>query len=140
MRLLLIILTTIMMLTIAITTGYANELCLRAEAIRAEGATDHLQDWNAVYRWYKRYKHCDDGAISEGYSDKIGKLLANDWKTFPVLYRLSANDNHFKSFILKHLDDTISMDVYRAIIENASKKCPEKMTKLCKSIIKKAKE
>jgi hypothetical protein len=51
--------------------------CTREEAMQAADDTDHLDNWNAVYRSFKRFSQCDDGGIAEGYSDDVGKLLAD---------------------------------------------------------------
>src|ERR1700736_5339009 len=55
----------------------AHKPCTKQEAMQAEMSTDHLTDWDAVYQSFKRFSQCDDGGIDEGYSDAVGKLLAD---------------------------------------------------------------
>jgi hypothetical protein len=65
-----------------ISTCQAEDLqkktCSQEEAIQAETEASTLKDWTAVYISFKRFSHCDDAAISEGYSDAVGRLLAKD--------------------------------------------------------------
>lgn len=87
-------------------------------------------------RHFKRYASCDDGAIWEGYSDAIGRLLATEWKNVAKLETLCDSDKTFESFIAKHLDMTIPADTWEIMIGNASKKCPSTANRICKLILK----
>ena len=106
--------------------------CSRKEAIKAEAATDHLNTWNSVYRFYKQFLSCDDGGISERVSDKVAKLLANRWESFRSLAKLVSTDKGFEDFVVRHVDETIdwSHDVPK-IHENAQLHCPSESTRLC---------
>ncbi|HEV7817019.1 MAG TPA: hypothetical protein VGP06_18215, partial [Janthinobacterium sp.] len=64
-----------------------NKICTREEAIQAETEASSLKDWDAVYRSFKRFSHCDDAAIGEGYSDVVGRLLTTDWAHFHAVER-----------------------------------------------------
>jgi hypothetical protein len=108
--------------------------CTQDEAIRAEQESNRLNDWNSVYLSFQRFAHCDDGAISEGYSDSIGRLLSVNWKDFPRLLTLTTDDQKFERFVIKHIDETVPKKVLDIIIENASNKCPTDGTRLCRLI------
>jgi hypothetical protein len=120
--------------------GFAERMCEKDDAIKAEEEADRLDDWDSVYRSYKRFAHCDTGAISEGYSDSISKLLAHDWKSFPRLYKLTTKDKRFTLFLINHIDDTIPKDVIDVIIKNAHDNCPKGAKMLCMLIEKKARQ
>jgi hypothetical protein len=68
-------------ITSAFASDAATKKCTKTEAMEAEKEADSLKDWDQVYRSYKRFSQCDDGAIVEGYSESITKLLAEDWKS-----------------------------------------------------------
>jgi hypothetical protein len=68
-------------ITSAFASDAATKKCTKTEAMEAEKEADSLKDWDQVYRSYKRFSQCDDGAIAEGYSESITKLLAEDWKS-----------------------------------------------------------
>jgi hypothetical protein len=114
----------------------APKVCSEEEAVKAENDIDNLKDWDSVYRSYRSFAHCDDGAIWEGYSDAVGNLLASDWKSLYKLNRLCSADKGFKPFVLKHLDILIPADTWEVIIRNATNKCPHGMRGLCKAILK----
>jgi len=108
--------------------------CTRDEAIRAEQESNRLNDWDSVYLSFQRFSHCDDGAISEGYSDSIGRLLSANWKDFPRLMTLTTEDKTFERFVIKHIDETVPKKLLDVITTNASNKCPAGGTRLCRLI------
>src|SRR4051812_32410597 len=74
----------------------AKRVCTQQEAEQADTETDALKDWDHLYRWYQRFQQCDDGAMAEGYSDAVAKLLANDWNHFPRLLSLTKTNRIFQ--------------------------------------------
>ena len=112
--------------------------CTREEAVQAEDAVDSLNDWDSIYQVFKRFAHCDDGAISEGYSDAVGRLLADDWAHFRRLSKLCSTSKKFRRFVLKHIDETIPVDVLQKIVDNTRLNCPAGAKELCKKIEKAA--
>ena len=93
----------------------ATPPCTRAQAKQAEAEADQLKGWNAVYRSFLRYSHCDDGAIAEGYSDSVAKLLANHCGGFQELRRLTLKSPEFSNFMLRHVDELMSPDEAKLI-------------------------
>ena len=110
--------------------------CTTAEEKQALDEADHLKDWNAVHRSFIRFSHCDNGAIAEGYSDTVGRLLAYDWGQIGILAKLIAPDDKFESFVLRHIDETLPTDMLKAITSNAKKSCPVGGTALCLKILR----
>jgi hypothetical protein len=108
-----------------------NTPCPRDDAYQAETTIGNLKSWDDVYRHYKRYGACDDGAISEGYSDTVGRLLSKDWDDVAKLENLCEADMAFERFTFKHLDMTIPADLWDSMMINATKRCPAEAKRVC---------
>ena len=108
--------------------------CTDAEETQAEKAVDSLKTWDQVYRSYKKFAQCDDGAVAEGYSDAVGKLLANDWAHFPRLVKLAKTDRNFERFVVRHVDESLTHDTLQKISKNARTGCPADAKALCSLI------
>ena len=113
--------------------------CTTVEAKRALENVDDLKDWDALHRAFIRFGHCDDGAIAEGYSDTVGRLLANDWKHFGDFAELGRSDPKFESFVLGHIDETLPIEMLKTIADNAQKGCPADQKVLCRKVWQSAK-
>jgi hypothetical protein len=114
----------------------ATKKCTKAEAMEAEKEIDSLKDWDQVYRSYNQFSQCDDGAIAEGYSELITRLLAEDWKSSKRLLELTNRSRAFGRFVLKHVDETAPADRLENIANNARSECPAGSRDLCLSIAK----
>jgi hypothetical protein len=123
-------------ITSAFATDAATKKCTKAEAMKAEEEAGSLKNWDQLYRSYKRFSQCDDGAIAEGYSESITKLLAEDWKNSNRLLVLTNRSKTFRSFVLKHIDETVPGDRLASIANNARSECPAGSRNLCLSIAK----
>jgi hypothetical protein len=107
--------------------------CTQAETSQAQKEADQLPDWDSLYRSFKRFSHCDQGAIAEEYSDSVGRLLARDWQHIDAYVRLTS-DPSFEQFVIRHIDETMSEDEAALVINNARQHCPPGARRLCKSI------
>jgi hypothetical protein len=94
------------------------------------------QGLDQIYRSYKQFSRCDDGAIAEGYSDSITRLLADGWKSFGTLQVLTNRSRDFREFILKHIDETVPEDRLAKIATNARSDCTTGGRNLCLAIVK----
>jgi hypothetical protein len=118
-------------------TAFARQVqrrCSVNDAMRAEDEANSLQQWSAVYRSYERFGHCDDGAIAEGYSASVVRLLIDKWPTIDQLNNLVQRNKGFQGFVLRHLDELISAEESERIRANASGKCPQNANSLCVGI------
>ena len=102
--------------------------------MEAENEAGSLKDWDQIYRAYRRFSQCDDGAIAEGDSDSVTKLLADDWKDFNRLLRLTNRSRGFRGFVVKHIDETVPADRLAKIAKNARSGCSAAGRNLCLSI------
>ncbi len=119
-------------LTVFTTTGWAE--CTKDEAIQAETAAATLRSWNEIHSAFKKFSHCDDGAIAEGYSESVSQMLANHWDQLSSLEKQIKTDQKFEDFIIRHINQTIAKENAIKIVENAHKRCPKRSKKLCKKI------
>lgn len=124
--------------------GYAQftlaKDCSRKEAIQAETESSTLPDWDSVYKAFRRFAHCDSGAIGEGYSESVGRLLAKDWVHLERLRILSQRDKGFERFVIRHINETLPLDYLQQIIVNTRQYCPQNARRICDLIETAAKE
>jgi hypothetical protein len=120
--------------------AYASDKarCTPQEAFQAENEVDKLNTWEDLHRMFERYGNCnfDHGVIAEGYSDIVGRLLADDWEDVLTLKKLCDTDTSFTSFVYKHLDRTISADTWETMLDNAARECPSGAEGICRMIEK----
>jgi hypothetical protein len=112
--------------------------CTKEQAQRAEDGIDGISTWAQVYEAFESFHQCDDGAIAEGYDDKIVGLLVSQWNTVNDLYELTRTHSEFEIFVLKHIDTLMSPAQGRAIIESARNHCPTDVKELCVRLQQKA--
>lgn len=129
-----------LLLLIFSSTIWANgsqHPCSREQAMKAEAEAGNLNDANAIYQSYVRFSHCDDGAIAEGYSVSIVRLLTKNWSEFERLSQLTASNKKFERFILRHINETMAREDQQTILRNVRDHCPQQAKRLC-NLIKKA--
>jgi hypothetical protein len=124
------------LMTGARAENQATKKCTKAAAMEAEQEASSLSNWQHIYRSYRRFSQCDDGAIAEGYSESITKLLSDDWKSFNQLVLLTNRSRGFRRFVLRHIDDTVPADRLANIAKNVRSDCTAKDQGLCRSIAK----
>ncbi|MGE8279813.1 MAG: hypothetical protein ACN6O2_05195 [Stenotrophomonas sp.] len=104
--------------------------CSSREAFAAEQEASTLRDWDALYRSYEQFSHCDDGAISEGYSYSVAWLLTDRWEGFGRLLALAKHSSHFEDFVVSHINETMSQENAKRLLRNLAE-CPPSGEKLC---------
>jgi hypothetical protein len=108
--------------------------CTKPDAIEAENSVSRLNNWEDIYKSFKRFRHCDDGAIAEGYSDSVVRMFADQWEGIETLINLTSSDQDFYTFVLRHIDATADKSEIEKIIANSSKHCPESAKAMCSAI------
>jgi hypothetical protein len=131
----LIVVLCVALGTNAFASDVSKKPCTESEAMQAEKEVDSLNDWEHVHRAYRKFSQCDDGSIAEGYSDAVGKLLANHWVQLRRLLALTKTDRGFERFVLKHIDETLPGDTLQKISNNARFSCPAGAQQLCGLIV-----
>ena len=123
------------------TTAFVQpRRCTKDEARAAEEVAGTLRNWSALHEAFKRYAPCDDGAIGEGFSDSVAKILAGHWSTLGELQGLAASDPAFLRFVLRHIDATVDSRELKAIVVNAAERCPQGANALCAQLDKAAQQ
>ena len=116
-------------------TSYGQQHpCSTAEADKADRVASRLRSWGTLYDSYKRFHHCDDGSIAEGFSESVARILVGHWDTLPEISSVSKNDPQFRTFILRHVSATLAIDDLKKIRRNASNRCPDGESETCKQL------
>jgi hypothetical protein len=108
--------------------------CAQEDAKKAEAEASTMATWLELFAAYQRYRHCDDGAISEGYSNSVATLLSSHWDQFGSLLPLVRKHPKFRSFVLSHVDGTMTSNQGNAIKINVNERCPTAGSQLCRLI------
>lgn len=135
MKILILILSMVVM---GWNASAQERACTKADAIEAESSVSKLHTWEGIYKSFKRFRHCDDGAIAEGYSDSIVRILARRWDELESLIKLTSSDKDFYAFVLRHIDATADKSDIEKIISNSGKHCPKSAATICAEIEKTA--
>lgn len=110
--------------------------CTTVKAQRASDKADTLRSWDALHSSYKEFRNCDDGAIAEGYSESVARILADHWSTLRRFAQLAHTDPPFRAFVIRHIDATLNMDDVEKIKKAALTKCPTGLQTACSDIAK----
>jgi hypothetical protein len=90
--------------------------------------------WGPLLRHQKTFVSCDDGALAEGYSDAVVRLLAHRWDQFDVFVALSERNPTFRRWAILHIDATASTDDLTAVVRNAARCTGAKKKDLCREV------
>ncbi len=112
----------------------AKPACTEKQAEAAWGATERLQDWAAVKKFYDDYRACDEGGIAEGSSEAVSRLLADHWDMLGTLAGLTDKDAPFRTFVLNHINSTLATRDLETIAEHTRTACPANARSLCQAI------
>jgi len=127
-----------LLMIILASNADAGRPCDDPMAFVAEGEVDHLKTWEQLYGSFNRYSACDDGAIAEGYSDAVVKMLSDRWEQLPALRTLVDRDKRFGKFVFMHIDSTTADRDLDRVVANASRRCPQHDGQLCSTIRQRA--
>jgi hypothetical protein len=123
----------------SVQVGHAQRRgCGDVEGQHAFDEAITLRSWDALYKSYKLYRQCDDGAVGEGYRESVARILSDHWNTLPELARLARKDSQFRAFAIGHVDATLTMDDGRKIRKNAKTQCPMGLRTVCNELAKPA--
>lgn len=100
-----------------------RKLCSQSEERAAEDIAGRLKSWTAVHDAYRRFVHCDDGSVGQGFSESITVLLSKRWDRLDELRRLATRDRAFESFVIRHIDLTVPVERLEVIAKNARQRC-----------------
>lgn len=127
----LLLLVIVLLAPINVTRAADSSTCEQAFDALGSATSTHWSDFFAVY---KKYAVCDDGAIAEGFSDSAAKLFANHWDAIGDFIKLIKQDNDFRYFAIKHVDETDDLNDLVRAAQNAKEHCPAGQKQLCDEI------
>jgi hypothetical protein len=108
----------------------APELYKRGEASLSEASSS----WRLLVTHQTLFGVCDDGALSEGYSEAVVKLFADHWDQSVIFDALAKRNSGFRLWAINHIDATASDQDLNKIVAN-TKQCKKlKMKGLCEEI------
>jgi len=119
---------------LACATSVSAKECSRLEAQEAEVIAPRLSDWNQIYDAFGRFRHCDDGAIAEGFTESVVRLLVSHWESLPKAAALAQRDASFRGFLLAHIDASADTNDLSRLAELAERRCPAEHRALCANI------
>jgi hypothetical protein len=125
---------------VAVQASDQKKPCATADAIRAEQQASSLRTWQEVYMSFRNFAQCDDGAIGEGYSDSVARLLSDHWNGTSQLNHFVKRDKAFENFVLRHVDELMSPTQAEKIRKNAESSCPPNSKTLCDEIAARIRE
>jgi hypothetical protein len=112
----------------------APRACTEQEAQAAEVSSTTATSWKTLHGQFRLYGHCDDGAIAEGFSDSVTRLLADHWGTVREVAPRIASDPAFGRFIVRHVDATVPPERLQRIARNVSERCPRNLKGFCRDV------
>lgn len=78
------------------------------------------RDWLSLYHHRQAYPACDDGALAEGYSDAVARLIARRWDRIDEFSRLAERHPAFGRWVIRHIDESAAQDDLARIVRNSA--------------------
>lgn len=99
-------------------------------------------DWVDVHAVFKRnFPGCqDDGLYADGYSNMVVGVLSANWRDIELLADMSAKDEGFRKFVLRHVDSSASEKDLRKVLGDSEAACPATARQLCAEIAQRCKQ
>jgi hypothetical protein len=111
----------------------ADKPCTKADAANGEKAIERTNNWNQLYKTWQDYSHCDTGAVADGYTDSLMRLMV-EWKGLDSLAAAMQKDPQFKEWVHARLKSPAAKDDQPTIYSRAMSSCPKAMDALCAEI------
>ena len=133
----LLVLCGALVMLLGTNDSYAEraKTCRTDESVRARRDAAHVKDWNNILTSFQQFGVCDSGRVAEEYSYAISRLLAHDWDHVGVLLQLAGNNEAFKQFVLRHINENFPEEEAQSIVRNARERCPADGKWLCRAIV-----
>ncbi|HEX7466044.1 MAG TPA: hypothetical protein VF309_05340 [Usitatibacter sp.] len=108
----------------------ADKPCTKADAVNGEKAIERANNWSQLYKTWQDYRHCDTGAVADGYTDSLMRLMV-EWKSVDALAAAMEKDPAFKEWIYARLKSPAAKDDQPAVYSRAMASCPKAMDAFC---------
>jgi hypothetical protein len=130
----------ILIFFIAMPAVISGQECTNEQARKSETIAAYLKTWDEVFGAWKDFKHCDDGAIAEGFSDSVTKILSEKWTENGHLIELIESNPQFEKFIVVHINRTVPRERLTAIRHLAKMQCINATPQFCLKVLERVKE
>lgn len=122
---------------LCLSAGANAKECTKMEAFAAESVAVYVSSWEEAYFAFIEFGHCDDGAIAEGFSEKISLLWSEHWETLPEMYVFFNKSSKFRAFVMRRVhDETVPEERWSIIRNNAKNNCSEVASNFCVQVLK----
>lgn len=111
----------------------ADRTCTKADAAAAEKAVERVNNWAQLYKSWQDYRHCDTGAVAEGYTDALLRLLV-EWKDVGALAASMKKDADFAQWVHARLKSPAAKDDQPAVYSRVKASCPAGLDSFCAEI------
>lgn len=128
-----IMLMTVLLALSGCVQATVSSRCSSNDSVRVGDEIVKANDWVKMQSSYLGWLDCDDGAVAEGISDRVGRLFAIKFTDFLNGVNEKKLDGKFVAFAMKHIDASQDEGNLRTILEN-SKSCTTKDAKICKQL------
>lgn len=122
-------------LVLAAVEAFGQPVCTREAAAAAQTEAARLTTWASLYSSFRAYGQCDDGAIAEGYTESVMKLLTEEWSSISKLAPLWSHAD-FRSFIKRHMNETYSKQAAETALDNTTRQCPIEHRIICDELMR----
>lgn len=116
------------------TASAETRACTAKEAQEAGALAATATSWKKLHQQFEHYGHCDDGEIAEGFSESVTVLLDERWGNIKQLPPIIKSDPAFRTFIIRHINESAPAERLKGITRNARKRCPVNIKELCRDI------
>lgn len=130
----------ITLLLIGSTTAWGDGIgkvadCPKALEKEALDVASTPRDWDALHTAYRRFLPCDDGAIAEGFTESVVRILVEHWTSLGGLGKFAKKDPSFLRFVYRHITSSADPQDIQQIRNNLKKPgCPKTSSKVCREI------
>ncbi|MCQ8896780.1 hypothetical protein NQT62_10085 [Limnobacter humi] len=108
--------------------------CRFTQYAEADHKLSDVTSWQDLYRWYFKFKRCDDGYLAEGIGDTVGVLLTDQWNDLSELIAITSKDEAFLTFVLQHVNSTLDTEMLETIESNATNRCNNRFDDVCQQL------
>ena len=118
-------------LTAIALPSLASTDCSKFDEYAALRLVPYLTTWSNVALAHEEFRQCDDGAIAEGFSEMIVRLLVDQWPRLYELRRLTDKRSDLETFVLRHVNATLDQSDLKKLERLSRSKCTTPMQALC---------
>lgn len=84
-----------------------DHACSKEHEQEALSLAPTIRDWDALYSAFMHYQACDDGAIGEGFSESVARILVDKRESIGRLARIAKGNPKFLRFVYRHIDASL---------------------------------